>query len=477
MKAARRRPRKIKNSPVNDGNTSEAEAIDLSRLGERQLRALIRLGRLAVQHREAAPLMEALAWQLVEALQVDVAEIWIVQPGGRELQRCHSLGWPEGVQEPQKSAVGTESQAGFTVACGTVVLVEDLQRETRFFGLHQLRAAGIVSSLSAPVASEGEQLGAICGYSRRARSFQESEIQFAQAAAAMMAVGAQWHRTQADLRENQRQLLAGIVRDMVERREVETALRRTEERYRALQLEHTELERIAVAGELAGIVAHEVRTPLNALSINVQMLERALRRGREDDLERARGLVGPLRDEIERINNLLRDYLQVLRRPPKGARKPFSLSRAVEDAVRFVEPKATSCAVRFEIQLSSAIQTLRGDEDRLRQVLLNVFLNAIQAMPDGGVVQVKTALDGDTVSLAIRDTGPGIRPEDRARIFQPFVTTKPHGTGLGLSISERLIRSMGGSIAVQSIEGEGSCFEIRLPVSGDDDVVEGGEQD
>ncbi|MBK6846736.1 MAG: hypothetical protein IPG96_04005 [Proteobacteria bacterium] len=243
-----------------------------------------------------------------------------------------------------------------------------------------------------------------------------------------------------------------------------TTLSRVEARNRALEQEHDELERIAVAGELAGIMAHEVRTPLNALAINAQLAERALRRGAADDIGRALELLGMLRGEIERINGLLHEYLQVLRRPAGHPPRRFSLPQALRDALRFVEPKARDCQVQLELTLAPEVDELVGDEARLRQVLLNIVLNAIQAMPRGGTVQLSTARAEDEVRIVIQDTGPGIASEAINRIFQPFVTTKDQGTGLGLAICSRLVREMGGTIEVASRPGQGACFEIRLPI-------------
>jgi PAS domain S-box-containing protein len=265
----------------------------------------------------------------------------------------------------------------------------------------------------------------------------------------------------------QQRMFTGVVRDISERRKSEEALQRVEDRNRTMQLKHTELERVSVAGELAGIVAHEIRTPLNALSITVQMVQRLLRRNRDEDRPRTLELTDTLRGEIQRINVLLEDYLQVLRRPRKKKEDAFSLDSVVEDAVRFVSPSAANSKIDVVCSSSHLAPRVRGDEDRLRQVLLNLLLNAIQAMPDGGKIRISMVHDKQNVNVSISDSGDGISPENLQRVFEPFVTTKQKGTGLGLAICERLMREMGGKISAHSQPGEGATFVLSLPCADD----------
>jgi signal transduction histidine kinase len=192
------------------------------------------------------------------------------------------------------------------------------------------------------------------------------------------------------------------------------------------------------------------------------MLGRLLRRGRSEDRERGEHLLQTLRDEIERINGLLEEYLKILR-PRHRRDQVFDINRTVEDAIRFVEPKATGAGVVIVRALSAELPQACADEEALRQVLLNILINAIEAMPDGGRVEVSTGRRADGAVLRVRDTGPGLAHEIRERVFQPFVSTKRDGTGLGLAISQRLTGEMDGEIVVSSESGEGACFEVILP--------------
>ena len=248
-------------------------------------------------------------------------------------------------------------------------------------------------------------------------------------------------------------------------------LRELYTRLSALQADHGRLERVTVVGEMASIVAHEIRTPLNALSINAQMISRLLHREGAQDQNRARELLGTLQGEIQRINNLLQDHLLSLVRHRQTRIEPLSLNEQVMDAIRFIEPEATRRGVRLTPHLAPDLDPVPADAARLRQILLNIVLNAIQAMPDGGDVDLTTALEQDWATITVQDNGPGIdvnllageEQQDLRQVFRPFVTTKDDGTGLGLAICARLIRDMGGEITVSSTQGAGACFKITMP--------------
>ena len=233
-----------------------------------------------------------------------------------------------------------------------------------------------------------------------------------------------------------------------------------------LRANHTRLERTAVAGEMASIVAHEVRQPLNALSINAQRAGRLLRKGDAQSLAKAATVLGTLNGEIQRINTLVEEHLLAVVRGRGTAIIPLQAEKLVKDAVSFMKPEAARNGVAISLEAGPAgLPRMMADEAKLRQVLLNIMLNAIQAMDDGGRITVRTWAEGDEVAVAVRDTGPGIQCDegDLDLVFRPFHTTKEEGTGLGLAICARLIKEMKGRITVTSEPGEGACFEVRLP--------------
>ena len=233
-----------------------------------------------------------------------------------------------------------------------------------------------------------------------------------------------------------------------------------------LRANHTRLERTAVAGEMASIVAHEVRQPLNALSINAQRAGRLLRKGDAQSLDKAAAVLGTLNGEIHRINDLVEEHLLAVVRGRNTAILPIQAAEVVQDAVSFMKPEAARNGVSISLEpVTGELPRMMADEAKLRQVLLNIMLNAIQAMADGGSIMVRTWRDGDEVVIGVQDTGPGIKTEEGEldQVFRPFHTTKEEGTGLGLAICARLIKEMKGRITVTSESGEGACFEVRLP--------------
>lgn len=265
----------------------------------------------------------------------------------------------------------------------------------------------------------------------------------------------------------ERRYFSGIMRDISDRKRAEAA----EERLQALQFSNAQLERVAVAGEMAAMVAHEIRTPLNALAINVQLAERLLSRGGDDNVTGANDLLGKLKNEVQRINTLLEDYLLLVRKPD-GRLRLVDVNQVISEAVYFIAHQVDQAGVRVVEELAQGLPQVQADGARLRQVLLNLLLNALQALTTneaapGGErrksIWVWSALDDGEIVIGVRDDGPGIDQGVLARIFRPFVTTKPSGTGLGLAICERAVRAMRGTISATSVPEKGSTFEIRLP--------------
>jgi signal transduction histidine kinase len=219
-------------------------------------------------------------------------------------------------------------------------------------------------------------------------------------------------------------------------------------------------ERLAAVGTLAAGLAHEVRNPLNSASLQLQVLKRRIQRG-ETTPEALSAVVDVVDSEIRRLDHLVNDFLAFARPTPLDLR-PTDLNRLVAAVVDLLRPECAAAAVEVELSLDPRVGTVLADQDRLRQVLLNVIRNALEAVVSHGMVCVRT-LPADPrgeVTIVIEDDGPGF-PED-APIFDAFYTTKEQGTGLGLSIVHRIVTEHGGSIGVESRPGL-TRFSIRLP--------------
>jgi signal transduction histidine kinase len=226
-----------------------------------------------------------------------------------------------------------------------------------------------------------------------------------------------------------------------------------------LRRENASKVRLATLGQLAAQLAHEIGTPLSSVSGHLQLalLQRELPAGLRDRLEVASR-------EIVRIGKIVRDYLDSTR-SLEPERKPTPLRRLLVEAIevsRGVDP-APRAAIGLELD-DDALE-LVTDPGLLRQVVINLLSNAVDAVERGGDVTVRARSDGDQVMISVTDTGGGIAPDDLRRIFEPFYTTKGRGkgTGLGLAICRELTTALGGTIDVESAPGRGSTFALRLP--------------
>ena len=216
------------------------------------------------------------------------------------------------------------------------------------------------------------------------------------------------------------------------------------------------------AGQVAAGIAHEVRTPLGVLRTSAQMLGRSL--GNESTGGR-RELVDMIVAEVDRLEGVVAELLE-LSRPREPAIEEVPLDPVLRRAADFLAPTAREKGVRVELASAVARVAARGDSDQIYQVVLNLTVNAIQALGAGGTVRLRSLAEADGfVGFEVEDDGPGIRPEDRDHLFTPFFTKRPAGTGLGLAIVERIVQSHHGRIEVESAPGHGARFRIRLPAA------------
>jgi len=234
-----------------------------------------------------------------------------------------------------------------------------------------------------------------------------------------------------------------IFKDLSEIKDLERKLKRS--------------EHLALLGEMAASLAHEIRNPLNSISGFAQLLHE---KSRESD--RDKRYTDIIVRETQRIERIVRDTL-VFSKETSAAMCELELNELIAACIQTLSEEACKSAVSFELSLASQLPLVTGNASRLEQVLTNLMLNAIQAMPSGGVVSVTSAATNGCVEIGVSDTGPGIEQEMQDKIFLPFFTTKSDGTGLGLAICSRIIEDHGGSIEVTSALGQGATFKISLP--------------
>ncbi|OIQ52348.1 Sensor protein ZraS [Pseudodesulfovibrio hydrargyri] len=228
-------------------------------------------------------------------------------------------------------------------------------------------------------------------------------------------------------------------------------------------------QRVLALGELSTGIAHEINNPLNIILQEAELMRYNLAAAPApedlpDVLEEIRTSLDVIYAQVSRCSDITHKLLDLARN-----RKPVSqaadVNRLVEDMLELVERESGPRNIRIHRQPGPDLPTVISDPPLLRQVFLNLLINAVQAVDRDGDIFITTFREGDMACTEIRDTGPGISKEDRERIFNPFFTTKApgQGTGLGLSVSLRIINELGGDILVQSSPGKGASFTVRIP--------------
>jgi len=230
---------------------------------------------------------------------------------------------------------------------------------------------------------------------------------------------------------------------------------------------------MAFLARLAGGLAHEIKNPLSTMSINLALLEEDWSRagsssrvaGGEPSPREQRSLkrLRTLKREVERLERIVEEFLHYAR-GGRINRAPQDLAALVRELLEFAEPEDTCLEIRHHVDLPLGMPLVMVDETAFKQAVVNLLVNARQAMPGGGELIVRMTREGNWVALSITDTGIGMSPEKLARCFDEYWSDKKGGTGLGLPTARRIVEEHGGAIAVVSEEGRGTSFTIYLPL-------------
>jgi signal transduction histidine kinase len=234
-------------------------------------------------------------------------------------------------------------------------------------------------------------------------------------------------------------------------------------RTRLLEAQAQMDDRLKYVGGLAAGLAHEIRNPLNVLSMNLQMLEEEIGSHPGAETGDARLYLSALQAEIRRLGNLVNNFLSYAR-PNQPRFESRDLNGILREVCLLVRPEFDTRGLSLRQDLSAYLPPVDLDENQIRQAMMNILINASQVLKQGGSVLVESRVgpQGEAI-VAIEDDGPGIKPEDRERIFEVFYSTRGGGTGLGLPIAARILEAHGGSIAVETGHGGGARFILRLP--------------
>lgn len=222
------------------------------------------------------------------------------------------------------------------------------------------------------------------------------------------------------------------------------------------------VDRYTEIARLAGGLAHEIKNPLSTIRLNMELLAEDLAEEDSPRDRRALGKVEVVQRECQRLQDLLENFLDFAK-VRRLKIEPSNLNRQVRRVLDFFRPKAAEARIEVVDYLATDLPTVLLDREAFHGALLNLVLNAEQAMPDGGQLVVRTSATGDGVALDLIDTGCGIDEETRAHVFDAFFSTKGAGTGLGLPTARKIIEAHGGQITLQSEVGRGTQFTLRLP--------------
>jgi signal transduction histidine kinase len=415
-----------------------ARHLKAERLYNQEARALAALNKGIGESLDAEAVLGAVGRTALEVLRVDRVHI-LLGSDARHLSVAHLAGLPH--PELRKGQVLDLTELGPSLhrrALEEQVRLDtgDWTRDARVNQEIARRWAG-AAALILPLVARRATLGLLVLTCASPHAWTEDQVDVAEALASQASVALENARLYDKARRAYREL--------------------NEAQARIIQS-----EKMAVVGTFASGLAHEVRNPLNSIALQLSVLERRVAPLPAGVTGEIKELVGVIREEVKRLDNLVGDFLQ-FSRSNRVQYRPTALDGLVDEVTRLLRPEARAAGVSLRRQrMGEAIPDLRVDPEKMKQVVINLVQNAIEAMPEGGVATVESGLVGGRAVLVVRDSGPGL-PEG-LDVFQLFVTTKAHGTGLGLSIAQQIVLEHGGEIAAASVPGKGATFTVSLPV-------------
>jgi C4-dicarboxylate-specific signal transduction histidine kinase len=255
---------------------------------------------------------------------------------------------------------------------------------------------------------------------------------------------------------------------MTERTRAESDARESERLDREAQMELAHANRVATMGQLTASIAHEVHQPIAATKVNAQAALHWLNRD-VPDLEEARQLLARIANDCDRAGNVVSRIRDLVKKAPPRI-EPLHVNEAISEVIELTRGEATKNGVSVQTQFAESLPAVKADRTQLQQVILNLILNAIQAIGECGMalreLQIRTEANWpDSVLVSVRDSGSGIRAQSIERLFDPFYTTKQAGMGMGLAICRSIVEGHGGRIWATANMPRGAAFHFTLPAA------------
>jgi signal transduction histidine kinase len=415
-----------------------AQHLKAERIYNQEARALAALNKGIGQSLDPEAVLEAVGQTALGVVRVDRVHI-LLGSDPRELVVGHVAGLPHPElrkgQPVDLTAVG-DSIHRRALEQQVRLMVSDFDLDAGVNKELARRWAG-ASALVLPLVARKATLGLLVLTCERPHAWSEDQIDVAEALASQASVALENARLYDKARRAYREL--------------------NDAQARIIQA-----EKLAVVGTFASGLAHEVRNPLNSIALQLSVLERRVAPLPATVAAQMKQLVNVIREEVKRLDNLVGDFLQ-FSRSNRVQYRPTSLDALVDEVARLLRPEAKAAGVSLlRERIGEPMPDVRVDPEKMKQVVINLVQNAIEAMPDGGRVEIASGLVDGRAQLVVQDTGPGL-PEG-LDVFQLFVTTKARGTGLGLSIAQQIVLEHGGEIVAASEPGEGARFTVSLKV-------------
>jgi two-component system NtrC family sensor kinase len=411
-----------------------------------ELAALHRLSTAVASSLETEHILHAASAEIARTLQPNVSSIWLLSPQGDLAQPI--------VVHDESGFVPTETcplihpdQLAATIRSGRPLLLDGPGTERSPVSTEQsisksspspfVLGGSLQNALLAPMSVRDQKIGVIGVFARQRGRFNSQDLTLLDSMASTVAMSIENARLYAESKAFSKELAAS-------------------------QAQLIQSAKLAATGQLAASIAHEINNPLQAVQSCVYLIAD----GAPQDDPNVK-YVDIAREELDRIARIVGRMLD-FHHPGTEARQATDVNDLIENVLALAHKRLQHSNILVQTDLTPNLPKIQAVGDHIKQVLLNLFLNALEAMPQGGTLQVQTASLHPTdkwVTISIQDDGIGIGQEDLTHLFEPFYTTKSSGTGLGLSISYDIVAQHGGKIEVESEPGRGTTFTIRLPTS------------